>query len=38
MPVENYIVLYIVDDESSVVNIVRIMYGGREIETQLNKQ
>lgn len=38
MPVENYIVLYIVDEESAVVNIVRVMYGGREIEAQLNKQ
>lgn len=38
MPVGNYIVLYIVDEESAVVNIVRVMYGGREIETQLNKQ
>lgn len=38
MPVGNYIVLYIVDEESAVVNIVRVMYGGREIEAQLNKQ
>lgn len=38
MPVENYIVLYSPDEESEVVNIVRVMYGGRDIETQLNKQ
>ena len=38
IPVGNYIVLYIVDEESAVVNIVRVMYGGREIEAQLNKQ
>ena len=38
MPVGNYIVLYIVDEESAVVNIVRVMYGGREFEAQLNKQ
>lgn len=38
MPVGNYIVLYIVDEESAVVNVVRVMYGGREIEAQLDKQ
>jgi toxin ParE1/3/4 len=35
MPVDNYCVLYIPDVEKSVVTIIRVMYGGRDIETQL---
>lgn len=37
MPVDNYCVLYIPDKEKAVVTIIRVMYGGRDIETQLNK-
>jgi len=37
MPVDNYCVLYIPDLDKAVVTIVRVMYGGRDIETQLNK-
>lgn len=37
MPVDNYCVLYIPDAEKAVVTIIRVMYGGRDIETQLQK-
>lgn len=37
MPIDNYCVLYIPDAEKAVVTIIRVMYGGRDIETQLQK-
>lgn len=37
MPVDNYCVLYIPDIDKAVVTIIRVMYGGRDIDTQLNK-
>lgn len=37
MPVDNYIVFYVVDYDTNVVNIVRVMYGGRDIDTQLSR-
>lgn len=37
MPVDNYCVLYIPDTEKAVVTIIRVMYGGRDIEAQLQK-
>lgn len=37
MPVDNYCVLYIPDKENAVVTIIRVMYGGRDIDTQLEK-
>jgi len=35
MPVDNYIVFYIPNHDTNVVNIVRVLYGGRDIDTQL---
>ena len=35
MPVKNYVVFYLVDKEKSIVNIVRIFYGGRDIDVAL---
>ncbi len=35
MPVDNYCVFYIPDSEKQVVSIVRVMYGGRDIDTEL---
>ena len=32
LPVYNYIVFYIVDEQKQNVNIVRIVYGGRNLE------
>jgi toxin ParE1/3/4 len=37
MPVDNYCVLYIPDIEKAIVTIIRVMYGGRDIEAQLKK-
>lgn len=37
MPVDNYCVLYIPDIDKAVVTIIRVMYGGRDIETQLSE-
>ncbi len=37
MPVDNYCVLYVADDKKAVVTIIRVMYGGRDIEAQLQK-
>ena len=37
MPVDNFCVFYIPDMEKSTVSIVRVMYGGRDIETELAK-
>ena len=36
-PVDNYLVLYIPDDDTQVVTIIRVMYGGRDVDTQLNR-
>lgn len=37
MTVDNYVVLYIPDKEFAVVVILRVMYGGRDIDNQLNE-
>lgn len=37
MPVDNYCVLYIPNKEDAVVTIIRVMYGGRDIDAQLEK-
>lgn len=37
MPVDNYVVFYIPDHDTKVVNIVRVMYGGRDIDAQLTR-
>ena len=37
VPVNNYLVFYMIDDGTSIVKIVRIMYGGRNIKTQLEE-
>lgn len=35
MPVDNYIVFYIPDDSKQTVTIIRVMYGGRNVEKHL---
>ena len=35
--VDNYLVLYIPDDDTQVVTIIRAMYGGRDVDTQLKR-
>ncbi len=37
MPVDNYCVLYIPDKNTKIVTILRVMYSGRDIKTQLKK-
>lgn len=37
MPVDNYCVLYIPNKETQIVTIIRVMYGGRDIDAQLKK-
>lgn len=37
MPVDNYLVFYIPNDESQIVTVIRVMYAGRDVETQLKK-
>jgi len=36
LSVDNYLVLYIPDESRNVVTIIRIMYGRRDVEQQLN--
>ena len=36
LPVDNYLVLYIPDNDKNVVTILRVMYAGRDIDNQLN--
>ena len=37
VPVDNYCILYIVDNGNVTVSIMRVMYGGSDINTQLDK-
>lgn len=37
MPVDNYCVFYIFNMENVLVTIIRVMYGGRDIDSQLKK-
>ena len=36
LPVDNYLVFYLSDETSATVSIICIMYGGRDIDKQLN--
>ena len=37
MPVDNYVVLYLPDESKNIVTIIRVMYGRRDIVSQLNR-
>jgi toxin ParE1/3/4 len=37
MPVDNYVVIYFPDEANNTVTVIRIMYGGRDIEKQLDE-
>lgn len=37
MPVDNYLVFYIPGKNTETVSIIRVMYGGRDVDTQLNR-
>lgn len=38
LPVDNYLVFYLPNESRSIVTIIRIMYGGRDIEKHLSRQ
>jgi toxin ParE1/3/4 len=35
MPVDNYLVFYILDKEAGIVTVIRVMYAGRNVDDQL---
>lgn len=35
MPVDNYLVFYILDKAAGLVTVIRVMYEGRDVDTQL---
>lgn len=37
VPVDNYLVFYIPNKKTKVVTIIRVMYAGRDVDTQLNR-
>lgn len=37
LPVDNYLIFYLPDEATNVVNIIRIMYGGRDVKRQLDE-
>lgn len=37
MPVDNFCVCYLLDKDKNLVVVFRVMYGGRDIETELTK-
>ena len=36
MPVDNYLVFYVLDKDAGFVTVIRVMYEGRDVEAQLN--
>ena len=37
MPVDNYLVFYIPNHQEKTVTVIRIMYGGRDVDAQLHR-
>lgn len=37
LPVDNYLIFYLPDETNTVVNIIRVMYGGRDAKKQLSE-
>lgn len=37
MPVDNYVVLYVPDGAKGMVTVIRVMYGGRDIDRELRE-
>ena len=35
MPIDNYLVFYILNNEENIVTVIRIMYAGRDVDMQL---
>lgn len=38
VPVDNFVVYYIVDDDSRIVTVIRIFYGGRDVANIVNAE
>ena len=36
-PVDNYLVFYIHDEETKIVTVIRVMYGGRDVHKELKR-
>lgn len=36
-PVDNYLVFYIHDEETKIVTVIRVMYGGRDVDKELKR-
>ena len=34
MPVDNYLVFYIPDNDAGIVAVIRVMYAGRDVDSQ----
>ncbi len=37
MPVDNFVVLYIPDDGKGTVTVIRVLYGGRDIDREMRE-
>ena len=37
MPVDNYLVFYIPDNDAGIVTVIRVMYAGRDVDGQLKE-
>lgn len=37
LPVDNYLIFFLPDETNNVVNIIRVMYGGRDVKKQLSE-
>ena len=37
LPVDNYLIFYLLEEPKNIVNIVRIMYGGRDVGRQISE-
>ena len=37
VPADNYLVFYIPDEETKIVTVIRVMYGGRDVDTELKR-
>lgn len=37
LPVDNYLIFYLSDETNNVLNIIRVMYGGRDVKKQLSE-
>ena len=37
MPVDNYLVFYIPDNDAGIVTVIRVMYAGRDVDSQLKE-